>query len=344
MTILSAEVPVVRPRLSPPRYASWQEAIKDAVRDAGELCGLLELPTDVEAAARAATRQFPLLVPRGFIGRMRTGDLNDPLLRQVLPISDETTAAPGFVADPVNDAAATLQPGLLQKYSGRALLITTGACAVHCRYCFRRHFPYSMSPRSLEAWQPAIDQLERDDSIHEIILSGGDPLMVVDHTLGELMDNLARIPHLRRLRIHTRLPIVVPERVTDELVVILRGSRLAPIVVVHANHANELDSHVAAALAKLTDGGIILLNQSVLLAGVNDVIEAQMALCERLVDLRVLPYYLHQLDRVASAAHFEVPVDRGREIINELRARLPGYAVPRYVAEVAGDLSKSILA
>jgi EF-P beta-lysylation protein EpmB len=344
MTILSSYASVVRPRLSAPRYASWQEAIKDAVRDSDELCRLLELPSETAAAPRAATRQFPLLVPRGFLARMRPGEPNDPLLRQVLPIADEAAEVPGFLADAVDDTAATLQPGLLQKYSGRALLVTTGACAVHCRYCFRRHFPYATSPRSLEAWQPALDRLASDDSIHEVILSGGDPLMIVDRTLGELIEQLADIPQLRRLRIHTRLPIVIPERVTDELVETLRASRLTAVVVVHANHVNELDSDVAVALARLAGAGVVLLNQAVLLAGVNDTVEAQIALCERLVDFRVLPYYLHQLDRVAGAAHFEVPIERGRRIIDELRARLPGYAVPRYVAEVAGDLSKSILA
>jgi L-lysine 2,3-aminomutase len=317
--------------------------MKDAVRDVGELCRLLDLPDTFAAAALEASRDFRLFVPRGFVARMRPGDPADPLLRQVLPVADETIDVPGFAIDPVRDDLAERQPGLLQKYRGRVLFITTGTCAVHCRYCFRRHFPYDETPRSLADWQPAIDEIASDESVHEVILSGGDPLTLVDATLRDLIEELAEISHLRRLRIHTRLPIVIPERVTDELVDMLRNFGLTPVVVVHANHANELDAHVASALEKLSSAGIILLNQAVLLAGVNDSVEAQAALCERLIDLRVVPYYLHQLDRVAGAAHFEIPVATGREIIRELRERLPGYAVPRYVAEVPGAAGKTVL-
>jgi EF-P beta-lysylation protein EpmB len=344
MTILSAPLPVVRPRFAVPRYASWQEALKDAVRDPDELCRLLDLPPDTARAARLAARQFPLFAPRGFVARMRPGDANDPLLRQVLPLPEELIPAAGFVVDPVDDFAAVRQPGLLQKYRGRVLFITTGTCAVHCRYCFRRNFPYDEAPRSIEDWRPAIDEIAEGTSVHEVILSGGDPLTLVDAALEQLVARLAAVPHLRRLRVHTRLPIVIPERVTEHLIAMLRDCGLTPIVVVHSNHANELDAHVATALAKLTNAGIVLLNQAVLLAGVNDSVEAQAALCERLVDLRVLPYYLHQLDRVSGAAHFEVPVDRGRKIVESLRDLLPGYAVPRYVAEIAGEASKSIIA
>jgi EF-P beta-lysylation protein EpmB len=333
-------MPAVRPRNAVPRYATWQEALRDAVRDADELCRLLDLPAEAARIAKLAAGQFPLFVPRGYVARMRPGDLADPLLRQVLPLAEEAKEMPGFVADPVGDEAATRQPGLLQKYYGRVLMITTGACAVHCRYCFRRSFPYDAGPRSLEDWRPAIAEVAADDTIREVILSGGDPLTLVDEKLGALVEQLAEIPHLRRLRIHTRLPIVIPERVTDSLIDLLRKSGLATIVVIHANHANELDEQVATALAKMTDEGIVLLNQAVLLAGVNDSAETQFALCERLVDLRVMPYYLHQLDRVAGAAHFEVPVSSGTRILEELKARLPGYAVPRYVQEVAGAVSK----
>jgi EF-P beta-lysylation protein EpmB len=271
---------------------------------------------------------------------MRPGDSHDPLLLQVLPTTDELADRPGFSFDPVAEAAAVRQPGLLQKYAGRVLLVTTGICAVHCRYCFRRHFAYQDAPRSLANWQPALEEIASDRRIHEVILSGGDPLTIVDRALAELVGHLSAIPHLRRLRIHTRLPIVIPERVTDELIDILHDSRLAQIVVLHTNHPNELDEHVAAAIAKLANAGVVLLNQAVLLAAVNDTLEAQAALCERLVDLKVMPYYLHQLDRVAGAAHFEVPIETGRRIIEQLRLRLPGYAVPRYVQEVAGAPSK----
>jgi EF-P beta-lysylation protein EpmB len=343
MTILSSTLPVVRPRLAVPRYASWQEALKDAVRDPYELCRLLDLPSAMAVAASGAGRTFSMLVPRGFVARMRPGDPADPLLRQVMPLDAETATVPGYVSDPVDDGAATRQPGLIQKYEGRVLLVTTGSCAVHCRYCFRRHFPYEESPRSLDDWQPAFAEIDGDQTIHEVILSGGDPLTVVDGTLAGMVQRLAAIGHLRRLRVHTRLPIMIPERVTDELIGLLRSSRLAPIVVVHVNHANELDANVATALAKMTDAGIVLLNQAVLLAGVNDNVDAQLALCERLVDLRVMPYYLHQLDPVSGAAHFEVPLSVGRRIMKELRDRLPGYAVPRYVQEVPGAASKTLL-
>ena len=317
--------------------------MKDAVRDPAELCRLLELPEEYLEAAEASAHPFPLFAPRGFVARMRPGDPADPLLRQVLPLADEMTEVPGFVADPVDDTAATRQAGLLQKYHGRVLLVATGTCAIHCRYCFRRHFPYDETPRSLAQWQPAFDEIAGDTSLHEVILSGGDPLTLVDATLAALIDRLSAVPHLRRLRIHTRLPIVIPERVTNGLVDMLRETRLTPVVVLHANHANELDSQVAEAVAKLSGAGVVLLNQAVLLAGINDSTSAQMELCERLVDLRVTPYYLHQLDRVAGAAHFEVPVAVGLQIIEDLRSRLPGYAIPRYVQEVPGAFSKTEL-
>ena len=327
----------------PPRSASaatWQHVMKEAVRDTGELCRLLELPSQYAAQAARVAKSFPLFVPRPFLARMRRGDPADPLLLQVLPLEAETDAAPGFTVDPVGDLVASLQPGLLQKYQGRVLMVTTGACAVHCRYCFRRHFPYSQTPRSLTDWQPALAQIEADDSIHEVILSGGDPLTLVDSLLSQLAERLADIPHLRRLRLHTRLPIVIPQRVTHEFLDWLTNTRLTPFVVVHINHPAEIDSAVEAALKKLLDAGVPVLNQAVLLSGVNDNADVLAELCERLVDLRVLPYYLHQLDRVAGAAHFEVPVERGRQLIAELRTRLPGYAVPRYVLEIPGARHK----
>ncbi len=314
--------------------------MKDAVREPDELCRLLDLPAEMAATARRAGRPFPLFVPRGFLARIRPADPSDPLLRQVLPLGDELNSVPGFTIDPVSDAGALQQPGLLHKYEGRVLLVTTGACAVNCRYCFRRHYPYDESPRSVDQWRPALGEIAADSSIHEVILSGGDPLTLADHVLAELVEKIAEVPHVRRLRVHTRLPIAIPERVTGSLIAWLRGTRLVPVVVVHSNHANELDGHVAAALAKLAEAGIVLLNQAVLLAGVNDTVEAQAALCERLVDLRVLPYYLHQLDRVAGAAHFDVPIEVGLEIMDQLSSRLPGYAVPRYVKDVVGAAHK----
>ena len=291
-----------------------------------------------------AAASFPLFVPREYVARMKKGDPNDPLLLQVLPLGAELESPTSFTTDPVGDLAAAKSAGLLQKYDRRALLITTGACAIHCRYCFRRHFPYSEGPRSVEEWEPALEAIRGDESLDEVILSGGDPLTLVDEHLAELAQSLADIPHLKRLRIHTRLPIMIPQRVNEELIAWLRGTRLAPIMVVHANHANEIDGAVAKGLARLVDAGIPVLNQSVLLRGINDTAVALIELSRRLVDLRVMPYYLHQLDRVQGAAHFEVPVSRGIELIEEMRQHLPGYAVPRYVQEIAGDLNKRVLA
>jgi EF-P beta-lysylation protein EpmB len=318
--------------------------MKRAVRDPVELCRRLELPESFQRGAISAAKSFPVFAPLEFISRMRKGDPRDPLLRQVLPIHQECETTPEFVADPVEDRRFQIAPGLLHKYEGRALLIFTGACAIHCRYCFRRHFPYDETPPSRELWEGAAQRLEEDASIEEIILSGGDPLTLVDTALAELVERLAAVRHLRRLRVHTRLPIVIPQRVTSELLEWLCGSRLTPIFVVHVNHPAELDAATEAALGRLADAGVPLLNQAVLLRGVNDDADVLTELSRRLVDLRVMPYYLHQLDRVAGAAHFEVPIERGRQLAAELHRRLPGYAVPRYVQEVPGAPGKMRLA
>jgi len=318
--------------------------MKDAVRDAATLCRLLHLPPHLATAGDAAAREFPLFVPRSYLSRIQPGDPGDPLLRQVLPVVAESEDVAGFLRDPVRDLEASRLPGLVRKYHGRALLIVSGACAVHCRYCFRRHFPYAESPRSLDAWTPALHAIEADESLTEVILSGGDPLMLADDRLAELATRLETIEHLRRLRVHTRLPVMIPERVTDRFLEWLGGGRLTPVLVVHVNHAAELDEQVSAAIARLIDAGIPVLNQAVLLRGVNDSADALAELCERLVDLRVVPYYLHQLDRVDGAAHFEVPTSVGRRLMEALRRRLPGYAVPRYVQEIPGHPHKEVLA
>jgi len=318
--------------------------MRRAIRDPVQLCRVLGLPADYEPAAAAAAGQFPVFAPWSFVDRMRSGDPHDPLLRQVLPVAEELDEVPGFAADPLAEAAAMPRPGLVAKYPGRVLLITTGACAVHCRYCFRRHFPYQDAPHGIADWEPALQQIARDPTIDEVLLSGGDPLTRTDAQLAALGESLAAIPHLRRLRVHTRLPIMIPQRVTEGLLAWLGGSRLTPIVVVHANHPAELEGDVPAALGRLVERGVPVLNQAVLLRGVNDDAQVLEALCRRLVDLRVLPYYLHQLDRVAGAAHFEVPVARGRQLWAALQSRLPGYAVPRYVRETPGRSSKVWLA
>jgi EF-P beta-lysylation protein EpmB len=339
LSILTNPQPFVRAGSSEP---GWRRELREAVRNGHELCRRLGLP--VRLADGAAASDFPVFVPPSYLARIRPGDPDDPLLRQVLPVAAEGEAVPGFVRDPVDDAAAQLHPGVLQKYRGRALLVATGACAVHCRYCFRRHFAYDDAPRSAAEWEEALRAIADDDSIEEVILSGGDPLVLGDGRLERMAAAIAAMPHVLRLRIHTRLPIMIPARVTDQLLGWLCETRLAPIVVLHANHAQELDDEVAQAVDRLRYGGVMLLNQAVLLRRVNDSIQAQANLSRRLLEIGVVPYYLHQLDRVAGAAHFEVPVAEGLQIVAALREQLPGYAVPRYVQEIPGDPAKHVLA
>jgi len=319
----------------------WKQELSRAIRTADELIDLLGLPESLREGARRAATEFPVVVPRSYAARMQRGNPEDPLLLQVLPTLHETESPATFTEDAVGDLAARKAPGLLVKYAGRGLLITTGTCAIHCRYCFRRHYPYGDDPRSLDEWQPALEEIRRDSLLREILLSGGDPLVLSDNRLAALIDQLEQIPHLRRLRIHSRLPIVLPSRVTEELISRLTGSRLTPLLVVHANHPRELSGDCGEALRRLVRGGITVLNQAVLLRGINDDVETQAALSESLIDLGVLPYYLHQLDRVSGTAHFEVERRRGLEIVQALRGRLPGYAVPQYVEEIAGETSKT---
>ena len=328
---------------------SWQAALKTAIRDPGKLCQLLSLPAEIGTQAQIAAEQFGLFVPRDWLARIEKGNPADPLLRQILPVQSELTQQPGDQLDPVDDQSAAISPGVLQKYHSRVLLITTGICAVHCRYCFRRHFPYSDSPHSLAAWGEALAQIERDKTIGEVILSGGDPLSLVDDTLAGLIARIEQIAHVTRLRIHTRFGLMIPQRITDSLIKLLKKTRLQTIMVVHANHPREIvnidgDTSVEDSLRKLVSAGIVTLNQSVLLRGVNDSAEVLSELSELLIQFGVMPYYLHQLDRVQGAAHFEVSISQGNEIIRQMREKLPGYAVPRYVQEVAGEKNKVVLA
>jgi EF-P beta-lysylation protein EpmB len=325
------------------RKPDWHESLSRAIRDPDVLIDKLCLPDDLRQPARKAARVFPLRAPLSFVARMRRNDPNDPLLLQVLPLGVEEITSPGFTQDAVGDGDSRRAPGLLHKYEGRALLISTGTCAVHCRYCFRRSYPYGSEPRSLDDWEPAFAELEADKSIREILLSGGDPLMLTDTRLQEFIARLSTIPHLRRLRIHSRLPIVLPERVTPYLIELLTSTRLTPIVVVHANHPNEVVDDCEQALKTLVRSGITTLNQSVLLRGINDDVETLTELSERLINVGAIPYYLHQLDRVQGTAHFEVEESRGIGLIADLRRHLPGYAVPKYVREQAGAAHKTPL-
>jgi len=319
----------------------WQQAMAQSITDPTELLDILGLPLSLLPRAKEAAKRFPLRVPRAFAARMQRGNQNDPLLMQVLPIAPELSDVDGFVTDPVGDITSKVAPGVLHKYEGRALLIATGACGIHCRYCFRRHFPYGDENASSQHWKRALDALRADTSIREVILSGGDPLTLNDRRLRELTDGLSSLPHVIRLRIHTRQPIVLPERVDDELVAWLRAIPQQKVMVLHANHAQEIDDMVRAACRSLSQTGMTLLNQSVLLKGINDSVKALTALSETLFDAGVLPYYLHLLDRVQGAAHFEVDASQAASLMRELLSTLPGYLVPRLVREIPGDASKT---
>jgi len=325
-------------RLSSP-VTGWRELWRDAITDAGELLEAVGLGhrTDLLPPDDAG---FPLRVPRGFAARMRRGDPTDPLLLQVLPRRAEHEAVDGFIVDAVGDMASRAGHGLLHKYDGRALLIASGSCAINCRYCFRRHFPYGEEIAAAAQWRDALAHVKADPSIRELILSGGDPLSLATHKLAELTRGLADMPHVIRLRIHTRLPVVLPERIDDDFTDWLAALPLQKVVVLHANHANEFDASVDAACARLRAAGATLLNQSVLLKEVNDDADTLVALCERSFAAGVLPYYLHQLDKVAGAAHFEVSDERALGFMEVLRGTLPGYLVPKLVRELQGDPSK----
>lgn len=324
-----------------PATARWQRALVDVIEDPRELLALLGLDPALLPGAIAASESFRLRVPREFARRMQHGDPADPLLRQVLPLAGELDEVPGYTGDPLAEARHTRAAGLLQKYRGRVLVIVSGACAVNCRYCFRRHFPYDDNTPDRAHWEHLFATIAADSSIEEVILSGGDPLMVSNRRLTWIVSQLAAIPHLVRLRVHTRLPVVVPSRVDDALPGILAGTRLSCVVVIHANHANELDEEVRQAMARLADRGVHLLNQAVLLRGVNDAVPVLAGLSHRLLACRVLPYYLHLLDPVDGAAHFQVPEDEATTLLAGLAGLLPGYLLPRLVREIPDQPGKT---
>lgn len=328
------------PRTCPPRQGSWHEQLAGAITDPAALLAALALGPEWLAGAQRAASMFPLRVPWAYLARIHRGDPGDPLLRQVLPLMAETVTTPGFTADPVGDLAAMAQPGVLQKYAGRVLLTATGACAIHCRYCFRRHFPYAEATAARHQWHAALAYIDADPSLHEVILSGGDPLTLTDDKLAAFITALQGRRHVQRLRIHTRLPVVVPDRVDDGLLAWLDAATIPIVIVLHINHPQEIDDAVIAACARLRATGALLLNQAVLLAGVNDRADVLVALSERCLAAGVVPYYLHLLDTVAGAAHFAVSAERGAELMTVVREQLPGYLVPRLVTEVPGAAAK----
>ncbi|MEE8119390.1 MAG: EF-P beta-lysylation protein EpmB [Gammaproteobacteria bacterium] len=316
---------------------NWQQCLREAITDPAELLEILDLDPHLLPVARRAATLFPLRVPRGFAARMQKGRLDDPLLRQVLPLAQELDDSPGYLDDAVGDGPAALAPGVIHKYAGRALLIATGACGVHCRFCFRRHFPYSSESLVRSRLPAAMDTLRHDASLREIILSGGDPLSLDNARLVELVRQLESVPHIKILRIHTRQPVVLPERIDKALITLFAKTRFRVVVVIHANHANEIDQTVASGLKRIRESGAILLNQSVLLNQVNDSIEALSVLSHKLLEVGVIPYYLHMPDRVRGTAHFDVDIEKAKELIDGLRRTLPGYLVPRLVREQAGQ-------
>jgi EF-P beta-lysylation protein EpmB len=323
--------------------AAWQNALSTLITDPDELLNLLELDRKMLAPAQAAALLFPLKVPRAYLRRIKKGNPTDPLLMQLLPHSHEQLHAPGYVIDPLHEAKFNPIPGLLHKYQSRVLITITSACAIHCRYCFRRHFPYIDNNPGTLGWNEMIAYINNHKNVNEVILSGGDPLAVSDYRLAEFTSKLATVQHVKRLRIHSRMPIVMPERITNQFMEWVQSMNLALVLVVHANHPNEINDEVIIALQLLKNIGVTLLNQSVLLKGVNDDTDVLTNLSEALFSAGILPYYLHFLDSVQGAAHFEVSYEKAKRIHAELAASLPGYLVPKLVREEPGQKSKTQL-
>jgi EF-P beta-lysylation protein EpmB len=321
--------------------SDWQAELAASYTRVEDFLAFLELSS--LASDASVETNFPFRVTAAYARRMRKGDASDPLLRQVLPLGEELLQMPGYSTDPVGDLDALTAPGLLHKYQGRALLLTTAACAIHCRYCFRRDFPYADASVTRQREAAVMAALRSDTGINEVILSGGDPLLLHDERLAGLIEAIAAIAHVKRLRMHTRLPVVLPSRISNDLIALLQQTRLHSVMVIHANHPAELDGETAAGLSRLQAAGISLLNQSVLLRGVNDRAETLAELSETLFSSGVMPYYLHLLDRAMGTAHFEIPAAEALKIYEELRRLLPGYLVPRLVREEAGKPYKTLL-
>ncbi len=332
--ILASDAVVDTPR------PNWQQQLKEMVRTPEELLQLTQLDERWLAAAQAAHQLFPVRTTRSFVAKMTKGNPHDPLLLQVLPLAAECLDVPGYVADPLDENQFNQLPGVLSKYHGRSLLVTTSACAIHCRYCFRRHFPYQEQQQSRVQWQQQLIKLLQNPDIEEIILSGGDPLMLDTSMLRFFSDQLRLYPQIKRLRFHTRLTVLLPERIDDAFCAWLQELPWQLVMVIHSNHAQELCTQTAVAHQRLRQAGVTLLNQAVLLAGINDRLSDQLGLCQALMSQGVLPYYLHLLDPVAGAAHFDVPEAQGQRLIEQLRNQLPGYMVPKLVREEPGKLAK----
>lgn len=322
---------------------TWQEELIQSIRSPRELLEYLQLPMELLPRAESASQLFELRAPRPYLNRITKGDPNDPLLRQILPIQDELTITPGYSDDPLEEASSNPTQGLVHKYHGRVLLIVAPNCAINCRYCFRRAFPYQDNNPSRQQWQQVFESIRADDSIREVIFSGGDPLASPDRQLQWMVDQLVEIPHIQRLRVHTRLPVVIPQRITAETLRWLAETRLQSVLVLHTNHPHELDEEVTRSIHLLRDAGVTVLNQAVLLKGVNDDLDTQVALSEALFAAGVLPYYLHLLDKVQGAAHFAVNDADAIALHQQMQARLPGFLVPKLAREEPGALNKTLI-
>ena len=322
------------------KITPWQTSLVQAITDPAELLSLLELDASLLEAAISATKLFPLQVPRGFVARMQKGNVDDPLLQQILPIGAELIETAGYSNDPLQEAKVNPIPGLLHKYHGRVLLTLVGTCGVNCRFCFRREFPYGENNPGTEGWDRALNYIAQQASIDEVILSGGDPLVANDKMLHSLSEKLSLIPHLKRLRIHSRMPVVMPERITPEFIGWISQIKLKPVLVIHCNHPQEINQAVKDAMSALAAAGVVLLNQSVLLKGINDSAETLIELSETLFSCGVQPYYLHVLDKVQGSAHFDMPLEQAQKLHWEVSQQLSGYMVPKLVYEKPGAPAK----
>ncbi|MEH6560844.1 MAG: EF-P beta-lysylation protein EpmB [Marinobacter sp.] len=332
----------IEAQLSDDDNRSWQQLLSGSITSPKELLARLDLPADSWLpGAEEGHKLFQVRVPEPFLARMEKGNPADPLLRQVLPVYLETHSADGFVADPLEESGAIQTTGLIQKYRSRALLMVTGQCAINCRYCFRRHFPYDEQRLSPTDRQKVLDTLAASPEINEVIFSGGDPLAASDQLLSQWASSISSIPHIRRIRLHTRLPVVIPQRVCDALLKWISNTQVPVVMVLHINHPAEIDNPTRQALSLLRSAGVTLLNQSVILRGINDHADVLENLSEALFDAGVLPYYLHAFDPVSGAQHFDVPDEEARRLIHELLSRLPGFLVPRLVREIPGKPAKT---
>lgn len=330
-------------RTTPQTQYDWQQILANAYRSPQALCERLKIPAAQYATLLDGQADFPMLAPEPYVAQMQPGDIKDPLLRQVLPLMEERQKVAGFVRDPLQEQDSNVRPGIIHKYQGRILLITTTGCAINCRYCFRRHFSYSDNRLSRRDWQTTLDHLRQHPDISEVILSGGDPLMLQDEHLSDLIDQIEAIPTVSRLRIHTRLPVVIPQRLTPRLIERLSSTRLHTLMVLHINHANEVSDLLAEYLAPIRTAGIGLMNQSVLLKGINDDAATLIRLSERLFEVGILPYYLHLLDKVAGAGHFCTSEQDALALFQQLQQCLPGYLVPKLAREEPDKTSKTLV-